>query len=234
MMSGWSIVSEPTRWTEETLSGAIACDQFQQFGSQAAFQRAGWKSCREIYGLTEQPAIFLSWYFGCPEALEMIGHELGVEQGVASMKQARDKVHESYLTGILNPTEHALTEEGPAERYAVEASNELVVLPAFHAVTMAARVQFTVEPFDLRIDPAFWTGWCGFGACPHRTAEIMIDPYLELTLAHDPAQFARNVKAIERQYTALIRIDPEQFRIVSALCHGKNANRISIQQQICG
>ncbi len=65
---------------------------------------------------------------------QMLGHELGVEQAVAAADQPPDQMHERHLRGVAAAGEHALAEEGSAQRDAVEAADQLAVLPALDAV----------------------------------------------------------------------------------------------------
>src|SRR5258705_17257 len=72
------------------------------------------------------------------ELRQMRRQELGIEQSVAAEPQGRHEMDERHLAGGGNPAEHALAEEGGAERHAVEAADELALMPAFDAVRRAA------------------------------------------------------------------------------------------------
>ena len=58
------------------------------------------------------------------EGLQVIGDELRVEQLEAAGPQPRDQMHERDLGRIARAVEHALAEEGAAERDAVEAAHQ--------------------------------------------------------------------------------------------------------------
>ena len=57
---------------------------------------------------------------------------------------------ERDLAGVGLPREHALAEEGAAERDAVEPADQLAVAPGLDAVGVAADVQLAEDPGDLR------------------------------------------------------------------------------------
>jgi hypothetical protein len=63
------------------------------------------------------------------EALEMLGDELGIEQREATALQARHQMHQGHLAGVGLAAEHALAEERPAERDAIEAADQLAIQP---------------------------------------------------------------------------------------------------------
>src|SRR5262249_50005006 len=86
------------------------------------------------------------------EGLEVIGHELGVEQLEAAGLEPRHQVHERDLGGIARAVKHALAEEGAAERDAVEAADQRLVLVDLEAVAMPPLVQLAVELADALVD----------------------------------------------------------------------------------
>ena len=77
----------------------------------------------------------------CAELREVLGHELGVEQPEAAPDQAGHQMHQRHLRGVAPAREHALAEEGAAQRDAIEAAHQLVALPALHAVGVTHVVQ---------------------------------------------------------------------------------------------
>ena len=85
----------------------------------------------------------------------MLGHELGVEKTEAADDQPRHQVDERHLAGVAGAAEHALAEEGAADRHAIEAAHQLAAGPALHAVGEAAVEEGAVEAQDLVIDPGF-------------------------------------------------------------------------------
>ena len=72
------------------------------------------------------------------ELRQMLGDELGVEQAEAAQHQAQHEMDQRHLAGVALAAEHALAEEGAAERDAVEPADQLAVAPALDAVGMAA------------------------------------------------------------------------------------------------
>ena len=82
------------------------------------------------------------------EARQMVGDELGVEQTKAAGVQPGDQGDQSELRGVAAAAEHALAEEGGAERDAVEAARQRAVLPDLDGMGMAQAVQLAVERQD--------------------------------------------------------------------------------------
>ena len=83
----------------------------------------------------------------------MVGHELAVEKLEAADAQPRHQPGQRHLGGIGPQREHALAEEGAAERDAVKAADQLLVLPAFDRVGVAEPVEQIVALLDLAVDP---------------------------------------------------------------------------------
>ena len=71
------------------------------------------------------------------------------------------------LRGIALAAEHALAEEGRADRHAIEPADQLALAPAFDAVRVAAREQLAVERQDRLVDPALGMAGPRLGAGPH-------------------------------------------------------------------
>ena len=47
------------------------------------------------------------------ELVQVVGHKLGVQQGVATLFKASDQVDEGYFAGVSDSAEHALAKEAP-------------------------------------------------------------------------------------------------------------------------
>ena len=60
----------------------------------------------------------------------------------------------------------------------------------------------------------------------------MIDPHLERVRPDRAGEPLRDVERVERNDAALLRLDPEQARVVGVLGHRKNAGRIRLQQDL--
>src|SRR5262249_12241930 len=84
-------------------------------------------------------------YLDGAERLEMIGHELGVEQLEAAAAQPRHQMHERHLGGVARAMEHAFAKERAAEAHPVEPTNEALILIDLDAVAMAALVELAIE-----------------------------------------------------------------------------------------
>ena len=95
---------------------------------------------------------------------------------------------------------------------------------------MAARVQGTNRIFDLAIDPCRRAIRGRFGAKFNNPLKRLIKA------GHKPPGFerfgkrARKMKAIKRQYAALLGFNPINLRRLAIIRHGKNALRIGAQQ----
>src|SRR6185369_741553 len=98
-------------------------------------------------------AIILARDLQRAEAGEMLGDELGVEQAVIALAQPRDQMHQGDLAGIGRGREHALAEEGAAQRNAVEPADQLAVVPGLDAVDMAHAEELAAEIEDGLVDP---------------------------------------------------------------------------------
>lgn len=83
---------------------------------------------KAVQRLVEQGAIARTRHFDGAKTAQMLGDELGVEQGEAATEKACDEMHERDLRGVARAVKHALTEEGTSETDAVEASGEFVAL----------------------------------------------------------------------------------------------------------
>src|SRR6516165_9665941 len=104
--------------------------------------------------------------------------------------------------------EHALAEEGAAERHSVESSDKLVAVVYLHAVAMPAFVKFAVERADARVDPGALPPRLRFRAAIEHPVEIPVDQHAE-TVGTDRASKARRyMKPVQRNDAALLGLDP--------------------------
>ena len=83
----------------------------------------------------------------------MVGDELGVEQLEAAGLEARHQMHQRDLRGVARAVEHALAEEGAAERDAVKPADQLALEIDLDAVAVPALVQLAIEAADALVDP---------------------------------------------------------------------------------
>src|SRR5690606_2850220 len=84
---------------------------------------------------------------------EMAGLELRVEQAISAAPEPRHEMHEGDLRVVGLAVEHALAEEGAAERQPVEPADEPAIEPAFDRVDMAESEQFTEDLAYAPVDP---------------------------------------------------------------------------------
>jgi len=67
----------------------------------------------------------------------MLGDELGVEEGVAALDQARDEMDERDLAGIGLVAEHAFAEKRRPQPNTVEPADQSSILPGLDGVAVA-------------------------------------------------------------------------------------------------
>src|SRR5690606_31171342 len=79
--------------------------------------------------LREQREELPARYGARPEAREVRGRQLAVDQAVAPALELAREPDERHLRGVAHTAEHRFAEEGAAERDAVETAGERAVLP---------------------------------------------------------------------------------------------------------
>jgi hypothetical protein len=168
--------------------------------------------------------------FDRAEARQMRGDELRVEQPVAAEPQARDEMGERDLGRVARQMEHALAEEGGAERNAIEPADQRALRVDLDRMGAAGLEQLAVEPPDLGVDPCLVPARAG----GDDLVEPSVGAHLESIRAHGPDEAARKDEAVDRKNPALLRVDPEQGRRIAALGHREHADRIGPQQDIGG
>ena len=157
----------------------------------------------------------------------MIGHELAVEQPVSPHPEPRDQPGERHLGRVGRAREHALAEEGGAERHPVQAADQHPVAPAFDRTGVAELVEPHIALLDLAVDP----GLVALGAAPHDLPEGCVAGHLEPAGAQSLPERAREAEAVERQDRPPTRLDPEHLGGVAAVGHREHPDRIGAQQQ---
>ena len=101
--------------------------------SSARRPASGWISRQRVKirfaleRLVEQPDIATARDFGRPEAAQMFGHILRVEQFKASGDQAGDEMHQRHLRSVAGAMKHAFAEECAAKIDAVKTADQIVV-----------------------------------------------------------------------------------------------------------
>lgn len=162
----------------------------------------------------------------------MRGHELRVEQLEAAGPEPGDKMRQRHFRGVPLTVEHALAEERPAQRDAIQAADESPLAAAFDRMDEAHIEQFAIEAADLRIDPGLFAIRRRRGAGVDHRVEIPVDGHLEPVRAHRLGQRARDDESVERKDRALLGIDPEKLVVFGAFGHRKKADGIGAQQKV--
>ena len=164
----------------------------------------------------------------------MLGDILGVEQLEAARDQPRHQMHQRHFRGVAGAMEHALAEEGAAEADAIEAADEVAVLPDLDAVAVPELVQPDIEIADALVDPGVVAAWLRRRAAGDDGLEGGIDGDAEGIRAHGAGQPRGDAEAVERNHAAHFRLDPEQGRVIGALGHREDAAGIGPQQHFGG
>jgi len=115
-------------------------------------------------GLAETQLVLGAVDLLAAELTEVLGLELAVEQHVAAQLQPGHQMGERDLGGVAFAAEHALAEEGPAQRDAIEPAHKLLPAPALQTMGSAELEQLAVELADGIIDPSLRMSRPGLGA----------------------------------------------------------------------
>src|SRR5262249_4477748 len=164
------------------------------------------------------------------KALEVVGHKLSIEQLEAAGPQTRDQVDEGDLGSVARAVEHALAEEGAAERDAVEPTDQQIAVVDLNAVAMAALVELAIEHTDAGIDPGALAAGLRLSAAIQHAVEVAVDHHGKAVRSHRTREPAGQMKTVERNDPAHLGLNPVERRIVRALGHGKDAARIGLEQ----
>src|SRR5690606_34945738 len=103
--------------------------------------------------LREQREELPARYGARPEAREVRGRQLAVDQAVAPALELAREPDERHLRGVAHTAEHRFAEEGAAERDAVETAGERAVLPGLDRMRVTEAVQLDVSVPHLGRDP---------------------------------------------------------------------------------
>ena len=79
--------------------------------------------------------------------------ELAIEQDEMADLEPRHQPGQGDLRRIGHPAEHRFPKESPSELHAVEAPDQLSVVPAFDRMGVPHRVEPERGPFDHLVDP---------------------------------------------------------------------------------
>ena len=150
----------------------------------------------------------------------------------AAGDQSRHQMHQRHFRGVAHDMKHAFAEEGAAEADAVEAADQIVVLPDLDAVAMTELMQPAIEFADALVDPGVVAAGLRRGAaCDHRL-EGGVDGDGKRIGAHGARQPRGDAKTLQRDHAAHFRFDPEQGGIVGAFGHREDAAGIGAQQHL--
>jgi hypothetical protein len=158
----------------------------------------------------------------------VLGRELGVEQPEPAGPEAREQVDERDFGGVAGAMEHAFAEEGPAQADAIKAADQLLTVVSLERMGMTGGEQFAIEPHDLVVDP----GLLALGAGAHHRFKRPVGGDPVSIRPHRLGEAARDDKPVEREDSALVRLDPEQFLRIPAFGHRKDADRIGPEQDV--
>ena len=73
--------------------------------------------------------------------------------------------------------EHRFTSEHAVDGHAIEAADQLVVVPGLHAVGPTQFVEAHVRRDELVVDPTVWP--VGVGTRAHHALEVGVEPHVE-------------------------------------------------------
>jgi hypothetical protein len=160
--------------------------------------------------------------------------KLRVQQTIAADAQARDEVHEGDLACVARGAEHALAEEGGAERDAVEPAHQRVARPALHAVRLPPQEELAVEGLDRRVDPGVGAVGADARALGDDLLEGGVDADLERIATHRAGEPARDVQIVQREDSPALGVDQEDALVVPAVGHREDAVAVAGDEVLRG
>ena len=170
--------------------------------------------------------------------------ELTVQQRHPGLSQRRHQPGNGDLGRVALAAEHAFAAEHAVKPDAVEPPNQpprtvRTGLPTLDGMGEAEMVEVLVAGLDAMADPAasfisIVADRAGGGAGFDDLRERLIACHRESPSPQRARQRVREMEAIERQNRAQARLDPEDFRVVAAVRHRKDAAAISEHQQFRG
>ena len=187
---------------------------------------------RDIERLLEQAVELLTVELHRAKLAQVVGHELRVEQAKAAVCEPGRQVHQGDLGGVALVGEHALAEEGAVERDPVEAADEARPVPYLHRVAMTQVEEVAVEVADALVDPGGAPSGPRGGAALDHAGNVGVDADIEVRRAQRAREPAGHVHLIEREDAAVLRLDPVERRVVSALGHGEDAAGVGLEQHL--
>ena len=150
---------------------------------------------------------------------------LDVEEQKIPAPEVFDQVVKSDFRGIVGTVEHGFASEKAANRDAINAADELVILPAFDAMGVALRVELRISFKELACDPRRAPSGAGSGAAFHNFVKSAINCNLEGASADDFGKAVGDVKLIELKDSTGIGRPPRDGLV------GPGENTAAIREQ---
>jgi hypothetical protein len=141
-------------------------------------------------------------------------------------------VHERDLRGVARAMEHALAEEGAAERYAVQPANKMIAVVYLYRVAVAAIEQRPVYAADADIDPRAGAVLLGFGAAFDDRVEVAVNIDRIARGADGTGETCRKMKPLQRNDPPHVWLDPVERGVVGTFRHRKNPAGVRLQQHV--
>ena len=139
------------------------------------------------------------------ECRKMLVRELTVDQPVAQPAQA----HQRRLRCVAGSSEHGFPKEHPTHRHAVEASDELPVLPCLDRPRMAEPVQPAVGANHLPGYPGRALRGARHGTAPDDISESAVGAEGEMTPPQGLAQASGDPQVLGKEHRTRIGAPPE-------------------------
>lgn len=157
--------------------------------------------------------------------------ELAVEQGETAGLQSRDEPGERHLRCIGPAADHRFAEKSAAQCQAVQATDQIVAVPAFDRMRIAHAVQRHEHLFDATVDPGFRAIVGAFGAQLDHAFERSVGGDAKAATRDRLAQRRGEVEAVDRQDRAGTRFDPIDAVGVAVIRHREDAHRIGAEHE---
>ena len=157
---------------------------------------------------------------------EVVGGGLRVEQYIAAFFQAGNQMHECHFAGVGFFVEHAFAEECAAEAHAIEAADQLAVLPGFDAVGESDFMQMGLGVDDFFADPRIGAD---VSAIAHDRCKSSVVSHVKngWIFFEQLSKCARDMEGIQRQNAARIGGVPAGLAV--GIGHGKCALSVGAQ-----
>src|SRR5581483_6745285 len=105
-------------------------------------------------------------------------------------------------------------------------------LPGLDAVAVAEPMQRGIEVADAAVDPGVLTAHARRSAAVDHLRKGAVDGHDETVGAYGAREPRADVKTLERNDAALLRLDPEQRRVIGAFRHRKDPAGVGPQQDL--